>query len=155
MKVLSLFNYFLRGPVPCVWKILTDCYFHWRFWICYGVTPSQFLAVNQTRSEEEVATLVRTLLNASLENMIWNYSYVPMNANTKDMNTCMVKRYWTNLLPSYGLCYSIVQYMPKMPGVFSDLKLTAEINNFRDKYFFNIITKQFRSLFEILWSRTI
>jgi len=41
-----------------------------RFWICYGVTPNQFLAVNQTRLEEEAATLVQTLLSASLENMI-------------------------------------------------------------------------------------
>lgn len=82
--------------------------FHWRYWICYGVTLNLFLAVNQTHSEEEAATLVQTLLNASLENMIWSYLYVPMNANMKDMNTCMVKRYWTNLLPSYGVCYNIV-----------------------------------------------
>ena len=40
--------------------------------------------------------------------MVWNSLCVPMNANMKDMNTCMAKRYWTNLVPFYGLCYSIV-----------------------------------------------
>lgn len=78
--------------------------FPWRFWICYGATPNQFLAVNQTPLEEEAATLVQTLLNVSLENMVWSSLYVPMNANMKDMNTCTAKRYWTNLVPSYGLC---------------------------------------------------
>ena len=100
--------------------------FHLRFWICYGVTPNQFLAVNQTRLEEEVATLVQTLLNASFENMIWSYLYVPTNANMKDMNTCMVKRYWQ--MPSYGLCHIIVHTGTCLKC------LAPEINNFRDEY---------------------
>lgn len=57
VKSLKIFS--VRTCLLCVQdsdRIVFPC----RFWICYGATPNQFLAVSQTRLEEGAATLVQT-----------------------------------------------------------------------------------------------